>query len=407
MAETPIRHRNYRILRISALGFPEAAEIPYLENPGLRCCSFAEQKRSLLEAKIVHGDTLSRAMKSMGHETDEIVFDLEILQRTWAWERGIDVDDINWREQIVLEQIAEWKPEVLYLEGTGPLSYQVRRDIKLRFPFIEALVIFQGAVATSAGVFRELATADVLITDSIPLRRRCRDAGLSAHLVYRGIDPGVLSSLPAPSQAAKLPPFDFTFLGSAGQSGGDATRDPLLHALMSRTPLELWVHEARGPTETLDDEAEAGPFAECYQKRCQPGIFGMDFYKVLQRSRLTLDIHGGAWRGCVGNQRMFQATGVGACLVTDRGTNLSDLFEPDTEVVTYEGVDECVEKVTYLLEHEDERKAIADAGRRRALRDHSARGRHTEIDSIIQQALANRRRSLRSRWRGLSGTLSF
>lgn len=400
MAETPIRHRNYRILRISALGFPEAGEVPYLQNPGLRCCSFAEQKRSLMEAKIVHGDTLSRAMKSMGHETDEIVFDLEILQRTWAWERGIEVDDSDWREQILLEQIAEWKPEVLYLEGTGPLSYELRRDIKSRFPFIEALVIFQPAISTSARVFRELATADVLITDSIPLRRRCRDAGLAPHLVYRGIDPGVLSSLPAPSQAAKLPPYDFTFLGSTGRGSGHENRDPLLHALMSRTPLELWLHEAGSSSQTT-------PFATRYPKRCQPGVFGIDFYKVLQRSQLTLDIHGDNWRGCVGNQRMFQATGVGACLVTDRGSNLSALFEPDTEVVTYGSVDECVEKVTYLLEHEAERKAIAEAGRRRTLRDHSARVRHSEIDSIIQQALATRRRSLRSRWRGLSGTLSF
>ncbi len=103
---------------------------------------------------------------------------------------------------------------------------------------------------------------------------------------------------------------------------------------------------------------------------------------------------------------MFQATGVGTCLVTERGSNLADLFEPDTEVVTYDSVDECVEKVNYLLEHDEERKVIAENGRRRTLRDHSARGRHAEIDSIIQLALASRRRGLRSRWRGLSGTLA-
>ena len=42
--------------------------------------------------------------------------------------------------------------------------------------------------------------------------------------------------------------------------------------------------------------------------------------------------------------RLFEATGSGACLVTDWKENLGELFEPDVEVVTYRSVAECVKK---------------------------------------------------------------
>ena len=48
--------------------------------------------------------------------------------------------------------------------------------------------------------------------------------------------------------------------------------------------------------------------------------------------------------------RLFEATGAGACLITDRKVNLPAMFEPDVEVVTYSSVEECSEKVRYLLE---------------------------------------------------------
>jgi hypothetical protein len=124
MSDSPVRHRNYRIMRVSSLGDPKAAEVLYRNESSLRCCSFAEQRRSWLAEKIEHGDALSRAMKSMGHEAEEIICDMENLQRTWAWERGIEVDEKDWRTQLVLHQIAESKPEVLFLQNFDVLPYE-------------------------------------------------------------------------------------------------------------------------------------------------------------------------------------------------------------------------------------------------------------------------------------------
>lgn len=395
MSDTPIRHRNYRIMRVSSLGDPEAAEVLYRNDPSLRCCSFAEQRRSWLAEKVQHGDGLARAMKSMGHEAEEVICDMENLQRTWAWERGIEVDEQEWRTQLVLQQIGESKPEVLFLQNHDVLPYESRRDLKARFPFLELLVIHQEAVIPTPKVIRELATADVLLVSSAPLYRRCREVGLTPNLVYPCFDPGVLSQLPAPSKVAEAPLYDFTFVADSVFSPGQRSRNAQLRDLMRETPLEVWA----------PPQSPAEPVFESAKSHTQ--VYGLDYYKVLQRSRVTFNVHGEVARGGVGNPRLFQGTGVGACMLTDRGTNLGELFKDGSEVLTYDCVEDCIEKVAYLLDHEDERQEIAAAGRKRTLSDHSSRKRYSEVDEIIQRALAGRRRRLRSRWSGLSGSLSF
>ena len=85
--------------------------------------------------------------------------------------------------------------------------------------------------------------------------------------------------------------------------------------------------------------------------------------------------------------RLFETTGVGACLITDWKENLADLFEPDAEVLTYRTAAECAEKVKYILEHENERRSIAEAGQVRTLREHTFENRAREIDKIIRDFL--------------------
>jgi spore maturation protein CgeB len=84
---------------------------------------------------------------------------------------------------------------------------------------------------------------------------------------------------------------------------------------------------------------------------------------------------------------------VGSCLLTDDKPNLRDLFEPDAEVVTYQNAAECIEKARYLLEHEEHRKAIAIAGQRRILRQHTFAQRAQEVVHLAEQWIGEISRS--------------
>ena len=61
--------------------------------------------------------------------------------------------------------------------------------------------------------------------------------------------------------------------------------------------------------------------------------------------------------------------------------------QPGKEVVAYRTAEECAEMVQYYLEHDKEREAIASAGQRRTLRDHTYYQRIQEFEAIVKKYL--------------------
>ena len=60
---------------------------------------------------------------------------------------------------------------------------------------------------------------------------------------------------------------------------------------------------------------------------------------------------------------------------------------PDEEVVTYDSPSELVEKVRHYVAHPDERRAIAAAGQRRTLAEHTYRHRMEQLDALLRTRL--------------------
>jgi spore maturation protein CgeB len=83
------------------------------------------------------------------------------------------------------------------------------------------------------------------------------------------------------------------------------------------------------------------------------------------------------------NQRLFEATGCGAFVITDGNPALPELFEPEREVVTFRSRQELKEKVDYYLAHPEERQEIADRGYARAHRDHTLEKRLDRMLEIV------------------------
>ena len=113
--------------------------------------------------------------------------------------------------------------------------------------------------------------------------------------------------------------------------------------------------------------------------------WGLDMYRLLAESRVTLNRHIAAAEGNANNMRLYEATGVGALLITEAAPNLADIFEPGREVVTYDGPEDLVEKARHYLEHDDERRAIAAAGQARTLREHTYDRRVRELVPICEE----------------------
>jgi spore maturation protein CgeB len=69
--------------------------------------------------------------------------------------------------------------------------------------------------------------------------------------------------------------------------------------------------------------------------------------------------------------REFEAPMSGALYCTGYTDELAEMFEPDQEVIIYRSQHELLDKVRFYLEHPDEAEKIRQAGKRRALSEHT------------------------------------
>ena len=78
---------------------------------------------------------------------------------------------------------------------------------------------------------------------------------------------------------------------------------------------------------------------------------------------------------------------MGAMLLTDWKANLQDMFDVGKEVAAYRTTEECAEMIRYYLAHDEVRSAIAKAGQRRTLRDHTYRSRMQEFVELTYKRM--------------------
>ncbi|MHC4787660.1 MAG: CgeB family protein [Planctomycetota bacterium] len=85
------------------------------------------------------------------------------------------------------------------------------------------------------------------------------------------------------------------------------------------------------------------------------------------------------------SNRAFWVTGLGTCYLTLYRAGMEEFFEPGREVVTFADEDEMVEKVRYHLDHRSEREAIAAAGQRRTLGNHTNHHTFARLFEMVAQ----------------------
>lgn len=82
--------------------------------------------------------------------------------------------------------------------------------------------------------------------------------------------------------------------------------------------------------------------------------------------------------------REFEAPMSGALYCTGYMDELAEMFEPDKEILVYRNQHELLDKVRYYLAHPEQAEIIRQAGRARALRDHTYHQRFRQLFSILR-----------------------
>jgi hypothetical protein len=348
--------------------YPEFLAHHYASNPGLDRRSYADQWQALMDTSFGTSDAYSHYLGELGHEAHEVIVNCEPLQQAWAEEHGLGRGRFGRRrspsvEELVTAQMKDFEPDLLYLQNLSVLD----ADALSRLGQGRLLV---GQSGTEPPDERQLRVFDLVVTSLPPFVERFRELGIAAEYFRIGFDPRALERI------GELPSdLDVVFVGSLVR-GPRWNNNSLLEHAAARLPLDVW---GIGVSDWAPDSA--------LRRSYRGDAWGIDMLRLLARARVVLNRHGRVTGEYAANMRLYEATGMGALLLTEEKHNLGELFLPGQEAVAYRDEHELVELASYYLAHEDERAAIAAAGQRRTLRDHTYAVRMRELVDILDSRL--------------------
>jgi spore maturation protein CgeB len=381
----------------------------YKTYPDTASLSYEGHKKLLLDDTTEFVGSYIRNFRKLGVETDFVICNDKRLQKKWGNERSIDPEK-KW--DILLDQIQSFRPDILWIENLSFVSSEFLDDTRKRVPGIK-LIAANHCSPFNSKVLDSLNGVDFVITCTPGLKLSIEALGKRSYLVYHGFDTDMLQRI---VNATESPVHDFVFSGSL-ITGGDfhTKRIRLIERILSENiPITLYVNleenyririkqaiyyfsgfiKSAGLENAFKKmsflqygKTRVDSYSAALIKQNNPPVFGVDMLDLFRESKIVLNFHIGVAGEYAGNMRMFEVTGVGSCLLTDNKKNMSDLFDTDNEVVVYENEEDCVAKVKWLLDHEDERKRIASAGQQRTLKSHTVENRCQSIIEIMNTEL--------------------
>lgn len=351
--------------------YPEYLHYFYNENPELVEASFEQQQEALGQDGFFWYGYFARSLQPFGYSAQELAWNSEPLQRAWAREKGLrrfdkprlDRKDM---EEICLCQVEEMRPDVVWLHHW---SYDFLQDLKKRVSSIKLVIGWVGSTMPKPfePFFRNV---DILLScapESVVGASKFRD---DVYFLNHWFDRSVLSFLK--DQPMK---HDICFSGMLkGGSDFHDKRADLLADIASSFDIAIYSSER-----TKHDTIE---------RIRRPPLFGRNMLQVLKDSRIVLNVHADSSTMFASNFRMYEATGVGSCLLTDWKFNMPKLFKPGIEAVTYTDNSDCLKQIEWLLSNPDKRNSIAEAGQKRCSNEHNVESRLAIFDHLIRTRLA-------------------
>lgn len=425
-----------KIMRVSHVFTPSFVAKLALQAKGFNNLSFFEQRSHLISLKVDSSSALSRELGKRGHIVEDFYFDLEIPQKQWAKENNVQWNDSDWQNQILLNQIGIVKPDILFFQKTPKLPRSTLFNLKKQFRFLKKIVYHTAYLGASGS----LGYVDHLLVGTPGLAHRYSVKGYKPEVFYQYFDSSILDHVKG-QEDSKL--FSFTFLGSSGFGGGflHSDRYEILKFLAENSEIMMWLSEPeilnakqtnkdlvrnsikmvlkKIPRRLLNwirdvfcgfevlqniiDESirekdfhregrslPSKPLRDLFPEKVRNGLMGLEYYKVINKSKISFTKAGNSLfdkrnnpQGDIGAIRLFEATGLGSCLISDTGPNMADLFEENKEVVTYGSREEALEKVRFLINNEKIRTEIAKAGQARTLKDHTEKNRADQFEATV------------------------
>ncbi len=301
--------------------------------------------------------------------------------------------DPDWQSKILLKQINDFQPDICII-------YPPEQYTEVFLEQIRGIVHHKILIGGMDGMDRQNINVfkgyDFVITCSKYISSYYEKHNMPTYALEFGFNPLIYGKL-----QNNVRSHNVGFSGSI-MNGIHNDRLDLLKYLIQKTPLTI--HSSlhlNGNYKLLSRKAlrainqhEFGNFLSlrAIKKKCKEPLYGLEMFQFLHDSKITLNMHGDKIKFAA-NIRLYEATGVGSCLLTDWKENLGEIFDIEKEIVTYNCKEEALDKIKFLLRHEPIRKSIACKGQQKTLSKYSEATRIPGVINFINNLLYDDRKS--------------
>lgn len=385
----------------------------YLENPNLKNENYEIQYKKLMDDCFGQADFWTKAFSKIGFEVLESVANAEYQQKRWAQENNCDYDSKNWILDISEAQISKFQPDILFINDYNTFTYEFITRLREKVPKIRLVIGWCGAPYANDRVFKAY---DIVLTNLNIHEENFKKMGHKCFLMKHAFDPSILSKVKLDDTKD-----NFTFVGSIVLGDGyHNERLNLLRYLVKKTDIKIF--------SDLNPNSDYNYYSIYFRKflykiiyklmyykflkkelnnsklisklgllpshlnpfyprdivmRSKPGLYGLKMYNKIINSNITLNQHIDISKGSSNNMRLYEASGLGTCLLTDWSSDLNDKFEIDYEVVSYKSKEELIEKYNFLCNNPDKCREIGKKAQIRTLRENTYQQRAEWLNEII------------------------
>ncbi len=358
--------------------YPKYLQSSYDNNPDLSAFSYDQQRQFLMDQCFGTADFYSKNLEKLGYEAEEIIVNCKPLQFKWAEEnnlsinfglqkrriRGFSVPYIGqkWLYPILFSQIKNLKPDVIHFQDPNATDPRFLQEIR---PYVRLITAQIASPIAKGADFREF---DLMLSSFPHFVDLFRQQGIHSAYFKLGFEPQILPKL------NRTQFYDCVFVG--GISRSHASRIEFLERLARKHPIDWWGYG-------VENLSQNSPLRERYHGPA----WALNMYDKLYNSRIALNFHINVAENYANNMRLYEATGVGSLLLTDKKDNLPSLFEIDSEIIAYDSLEQCSDLIGNYLNHEDERLILAQAGQKRTMNEHTYFHQMSEFIELIKPLL--------------------
>ncbi|MBI4666486.1 MAG: glycosyltransferase [Nitrospinae bacterium] len=397
-------YKNAAWLDLEPVARMFAKERQLLHEPFYSRAVNAHRRYKVMVVGPVYGGSVPTAVSCV-RGLRELGFDVDFVDHTPKAGELFGIDEVtgnashrqtlkamfnNYLAERVAARADFWKPDFILVMAQAPLAPAGIEKLKalgipVMFWFVEnyRVIPYWRLVAPHYDYFFTLQKGEFL--DMVT------QAGAPfAKYIPQAADPYVHKPAPLSPEEAAQYGAQVSFMGA-----GYPNRQGFFAGLLD-LPLKIWGTEWNLST-------PLGARVQNANRRMTPE----EYVKIFRGTQINLNLHSSisntgidAIRDFV-NPRVYEICACGAFQLVDERDELPEMFETGKELITFSSQEDLREKIAYYLAHPEERHAVATAGMRRVLREHTFENRLASMMAAVipreEARIENARAALRGK----------